>query len=165
MTRRLQIAVIGGGKCSRPIARAAAAVGAALARRGAVLVCGGLGGVMGAAASGAKRAGGLTIGVLPTYDLSAAHPAIAVALATGMGHARNVIVAASGDAVIALSGEHGTASEIALALKLGRPVVVLNAWEHVAGVRVARTPAEAVEVAIQLARPRARASGRRRRER
>ena len=126
MTRRLQITVIGAGECSPELAGAAEEIGAAIAAHGAVLVCGGLGGVMAAAAAGAERAGGVTVGILPTYDRTTANPGIDIVLPTGMGHARNVIVVAAGDAVIALPGEHGTASEIALALKLGRPVVALD---------------------------------------
>jgi len=126
--------------------------GSEIARRGAVLVCGGLGGVMGAAAAGAREVGGLTVGVLPSYGADSANSAIDITIPTGMGHARNVIVVASGDAVVALPGEHGTAAEIALAQTLGRPVVVLGAWEQLEGVTVAATPAEAVEAALVSAR-------------
>ena len=154
MSGRLQIAVIGAGQCTPELARSAEEIGAAVAVHGAVLVCGGLGGVMAAAAAGAKRAGGMTVGVLPTYDRATANAAIDIVLPTGMGHARNVIVVAAGDAVIALSGEHGTASEIAMALKLGRPVVALDSWGHMPGVVVAGSPAEVVEEAVARARRR-----------
>lgn len=152
MAARVQISVIGGGISSEPVTRAANAVGAEIAKHGAVLICGGLQGVMAAAASGARSAGGLTIGLLPTYDRASANPFIDVALPTGMGHARNVLVVAAADAVIALPGEHGTASEIALALTLGKPVIALGDWGHVTGVEVAPTPQAAVELALSRTR-------------
>jgi uncharacterized protein (TIGR00725 family) len=107
---------------------------------------------MAAAAAGARRAGGLTVGLLPGYDRTTANPFIDVVLPTGLGHARNVLVVAAADAVIALPGEHGTASEIALALTLGRPVVALGAWQHIPGVEVATTARAAVELALSRAR-------------
>ena len=146
--RRIQIAVSGAGTCSEPVALLAEEVGRQIARRDAVLVCGGLGGVMAAAARGAHDAGGLTIGILPTYDSKTANPWLDVVIPSGLGHARNVLVVASGDAVIALSGEQGTASEIALALKLGRCVVALQAWEEYVGVLHVASPEEAVSTAI-----------------
>jgi uncharacterized protein (TIGR00725 family) len=149
--RAIQIAVIGGSDCTSTVAELARETGSEIARQGAVLVCGGLDGVMGAAAAGAREAGGLTVGVLPSYDADSANPAIDVRIPTGMGHARNVIVVAAGDAVIALPGEHGTASEIALAQTLHRPVVALGAWQHVAGILIAELPAEAVRTAISSA--------------
>lgn len=152
MTQRsIQIAVIGRGECSDAVGRLAEEVGAEIARRGATLICGGLGGVMEAAARGAHGAGGLTVGILPTYDRHSANPWLDVVLPTGFGHGRNVIVAASGDAVIALPGEHGTASEIALAMTLGRSVVALNAWADCPGVVPANSPREAVDLALGLA--------------
>ncbi len=152
LQRRTQIAVIGGGRCPPRVDALAERVGAELARCGVTLVCGGLGGVMEAAARGARHAGGLTIGVLPTYDCGSANPWLDVIIPTGFGHARNVIVVASGDAVIALAGEHGTASEIALALTLGRRVVALNAWKQHEGVVLARSPRHAVELALAAVR-------------
>jgi uncharacterized protein (TIGR00725 family) len=151
MTRRLQISVIGAGTCSPELARCAERVGEAIASRGAVLVCGGLGGVMAAAAVGARRRGGLTVGILPSYRAEDANPDIDIVVPTGLGHARNALVAAAADAVIALAGEYGTASEVALALALGRPVVALDAWQTVAGVVAANGPEEAVEAAARLA--------------
>lgn len=150
--RRVQIAVIGAGACGPEVGGLAEQVGAAIATRGAVLVCGGLGGVMEAAARGARSQGGLSVGVLPGYEGRSANPNIDVVLPTGMGHARNVIVVSAGDAVIALPGEHGTAAEIALALKLGRPVVVLGTWSQVEGVERAGSATEAVDLALSRAR-------------
>ncbi len=159
MTRRIQIAVIGDGQPPVEVAHWAEEVGRLLAQRGAVVVCGGLGGVMAAAAQGAAAAGGLTIGILPTYDAATANPAIAVAIPSGMGEARNVLVVASGDAVIALPGSYGTQSEVALALKLGKQVIGVQAWGDVQGVQVAQTPAEAVDLALRAAQAALRSRG------
>ena len=149
--RTTHIAVIGGSSCSPETRELARATGEEIARVGAILVCGGLEGVMGAAAAGARAGGGLTVGILPSYERDSANPAIDVAIATGMGHARNVIVVASGDAVIALPGEHGTASEISLAQTLARPVVALGAWHDLPGVLVAQAPPQAVKLAVAAA--------------
>lgn len=105
------------------------AVGRGLAEAGAVLVCGGMGGVMEAAAGGAVKAGGKTVGILPTGSRLEGNPYLTIAVATGMGEARNAIVVRTADVVIAVHGEFGTLSEIALALKMGRPVVGLGTWE------------------------------------
>jgi uncharacterized protein (TIGR00725 family) len=149
----LQIAVVGAARASAELSGLAAEVGRLLAQRGATLVCGGLGGVMAAAARGARDAGGVTIGILPGESRADANDWIDYAIATGMGHARNLAVAASGDAVIAVGGEWGTASEIALARKLGRPVVVLAPAVTIEGegVHRAESPEEAVELALSLA--------------
>jgi uncharacterized protein (TIGR00725 family) len=148
--RRPQISVIGGSDASPEQLAAAETVGGLLAAHGCVVVCGGLGGVMEAVARGAKKGGGTTIGILPGDSAVAANPSIDHAVATGIGHARNLAVVASGDAVIAIGGEWGTASEIALARKLRRLVVVLGNAPRIEGdgiVRVA-TPGEAVEAAL-----------------
>jgi len=105
------------------------AVGRGLAEAGAVLVCGGMGGVMEAAAGGAMKAGGKTVGILPTSSRLEGNPYLTIAVATGMGEARNAIVVRTSDVVIAVHGEFGTLSEIALALKMGKPVVGLGTWE------------------------------------
>jgi uncharacterized protein (TIGR00725 family) len=147
----IAITVIGAGDAPTSNCELAFAVGRELAMRGAILVCGGRGGVMEAAASGARSAGGHTIGILPGYDRHAANPHIEFAIATSIGEARNVIVVASGDAVIALAGEAGTLSEIGLALKLGRPVVALRAWPHIPGLARADDLAAAVTLALDLA--------------
>jgi uncharacterized protein (TIGR00725 family) len=151
MALRKAIAVIGASDATEDVRNAAREVGIAIARAGAVLICGGLGGVMEAAADGARTAGGHTIGILPSYDRASANPHIEFAIATGMNHARNTIVVASADAVIALPGEAGTLSEIGLALKIGRPVVALGAWGHIAGVRKSENPQAAVTLACKLA--------------
>ena len=142
--RRLQIAVAGGRACSAATRRLARALGREIARAGAVLVCGGLGGVMEAVARGAAEEGGTVVGLLPGYAHRDGNRHLTVALPTGLGHARNVLVAAAGDVLVALPGEQGTRSEIALAQVLGRPVIGLGAWGRVAGVTRVRTAAAAV---------------------
>ena len=123
------IAVIGAGRCSEEIAQVAESVGRELARRGATLVCGGLGGVMEAACRGAKSEGGLTIGILPGSSRRETNLYVDIPVVTGLGEARNVIVVRTSQAVIAVDGEYGALSEIAYALKLGIPVVGLNTWQ------------------------------------
>ena len=142
------IAVIGGSAPDARTAALAEEVGRHLARSGAVLVCGGLGGVMEAASRGAKGAGGLTLGVFPGYDPASANPHIDLPVCTGMGHARNAIIAATAHALIALEGSHGTLSEIALGLKLGRRVIALGRRESPAGVLLAGSAEEAVRLAL-----------------
>jgi uncharacterized protein (TIGR00725 family) len=126
---------------------AAEAVGGELARAGAVLVCGGLGGVMEAACRGAHEAGGRTVGILPGADRAAANRFVDVAIPTGLGEARNALVVRSADALVAVGGGYGTLSEIALALKAGKPVVGLNSWD-IEGIDGAATPQQAVAAAL-----------------
>ncbi|MGH2634885.1 MAG: TIGR00725 family protein [Actinomycetota bacterium] len=132
------------------------AVGRGLARAGAVLVCGGMGGVMEAAAGGATEAGGKAVGILPTTSRLEGNPYLTVAIATGMGEARNAIVVRTADVVIAVHGEFGTLSEIALALKMGKPVVGLGTWElakageAVPAIVPAASPEDAVAKALEL---------------
>ena len=145
---RTIIGVIGDSDPDPETAALAEEAGAGIARAGAVLVCGGLGGVMQAAARGAKGAGGLTVGVLPTYEPESANPFIDIPIVTGMGHARNVIIAATAHALIAMSGAHGTLSEIAIGLKLGKRVVSLGRDESPAGVVSAPNAREAVRMAL-----------------
>jgi uncharacterized protein (TIGR00725 family) len=146
----VQIAVIGSGEEHEARAEE---VGRLIAEGGATLVCGGLDEVMAAAARGAKAAGGVTIGILPGESRAGANPWIDHVVVTGMGHARNLAVAASGDAVIAVGGGYGTLAEIAYARVLGRPVVVLDpGWDlGPEGIERASTPEEAVELALRLA--------------
>src|SRR6187431_984883 len=119
LTRRPQIAVIGRGAPHEELGALAEEVGRGIAERGAVLVCGGMGGVMEAAARGAREAGGDVIGIVPTEDVAPANPYVTHAVATGIGHARNLAVVASADAVIAIGGEWGTLAEIGFARRLG----------------------------------------------
>ena len=122
------IGVIGGGEVSSQVAELAEEVGREIARQGAVLVCGGLGGVMEAACKGASREGGLTIGILPGDNRLAANPYVKIPIVTGIGHARNVAVVKSSQAIIAIDGSYGTLSEIGHALQSGIPVIGLNTW-------------------------------------
>jgi uncharacterized protein (TIGR00725 family) len=126
--RPVQISVIGGGVGDDDMIADAEAVGRGIAEAGAVLVCGGRTGVMEAASRGAREAGGVVIGILPTLSPDDGNEHLTYGIATGVGHARNLAVVASGDAVIAVGGEWGTLSEIALARRLERPVVGLQTW-------------------------------------
>ena len=152
--RRPIVAVVGAGSCSAEEAALAEAVGRGLAEGGATLICGGLEGVMAAAARGARSAGGLTIGLLPGSSTADANPYIDIPIATGMGEARNLILVRTAWAVIAIGGEYGTLSEIAFALKLGRPVIGLDTWELSKqgrpsdAIMRASTPEEVVRLAL-----------------
>lgn len=152
MTNQRQsiVAVCAPGAPSAEEASAAEVVGRALAERGAILVCGGLGGAMAAACRGAKAAGGMTIGILPGTDPTAANPWIDVPICTGLGQARNVIVVASGQATIAIGGGIGTLSEIAFGLRLGRPVILLGGWAPILDTEQARRIIEAQEGSLRI---------------
>jgi uncharacterized protein (TIGR00725 family) len=152
MKRAAVIAVIGAGEAPPEVLDLAQETGRQIAAHGATLVCGGRGGVMEAAARGARERDGHTIGILPGYDQHSANPAIEFAIATGMGEARNAIVVASADAVIALAGEGGTLAEIGFALKLGRPLIALRSWPQLDGLYRAQDAAAAVAMALELAR-------------
>jgi uncharacterized protein (TIGR00725 family) len=141
----IQVSVIGSGVASE---QRAEEVGRLLAERGCTVVCGGLGEVMAAAARGAKSAGGTTIGILPGTTRADANEWIDHVVVTGLGHARNAVVAASGDAVIAVGGSYGTLTEIGFAQVLGRPVVILEPGLDVEGVPRAATPDAAVDFAL-----------------
>jgi uncharacterized protein (TIGR00725 family) len=141
------VAVIGPGDAEADVLVAAEAVGRELARRGAVLVCGGLGGAMEAACRGASESGGTTVGILPGNERSAANSYVAIAIATGLGEARNALVVRTADAVVAVGGGYGTLSEIGLGLKAGKPVVGLGSWE-IDGMTVAATAEQAVAAAL-----------------
>lgn len=145
----LQVSVVGSGTEHEERAET---VGRLLAEGGATVVTGGLGEVMAAAARGAKRAGGTTIGIVPAETRAGANQWLDHVVVTGIGHARNLAVVASGDAVIAVGGRYGTLAEIGLALTLGRPVVVLEPGWQVEGTERAQTPEEAVEFALAEAR-------------
>jgi uncharacterized protein (TIGR00725 family) len=123
-------------------------VGQLLAQAGAVVLCGGLGGVMEAVAEGAVQAGGLVVGILPGADRGAANPHLSVAIATGLGEARNAVLTCAADGVIAIGGGWGTLSEIALARRRGRPVVGLDTWP-LAELRMAESAQEAVEAVLK----------------
>jgi uncharacterized protein (TIGR00725 family) len=157
VTQQVQISVIGASEGEPEILRDAEAVGRGIAEAGAVLVCGGLTGVMEAASKGAAEAGGTVVAILPTLSPADANAYVTHAVATGTGHARNLAVVASGEAVIAVGGEWGTLSEIAYARKLGRPVVALQSWPlrnragTDLGIVEAKTAEEAVKAALSSA--------------
>jgi uncharacterized protein (TIGR00725 family) len=152
------LAVVGSASCDIATAALAEEVGHEIARLGAVLICGGRGGVMEAACRGARSAGGTTVGILPGTDRAQANPYVDIPIVTGLGEARNALVVRSADAVIAVRGGYGTLSEIALALKMGRPVVGLGTWQlhppshGESGLIAASTAGEAVQKAIALSR-------------
>ena len=152
------IGVIGDATCEPEVAALAEEVGRELGRRGVGLVCGGLGGVMEAACRGASGEGGLTVGILPGDDPSQANRYVQVPVVTGMGEARNIIVVKTSRALIAVEGRYGTLSEIAVALKIGRPVVGLRTWQlwrhgqPDSGIHYADSPLTAVEKALALAK-------------
>jgi uncharacterized protein (TIGR00725 family) len=158
----LHIGVIGESVCSARVAREAEQVGGAIARAGAVLLCGGLRGVMAAASRGAAEAGGVVVGLLPGFRRRDANRWVTIPIVTGMDQARNVVLVRSCDAVVAIGGMYGTLSEIALALKLGIPVVGLRTWrlQQPEGRRVplvvAATPEDAVARAVRAASRHAR---------
>lgn len=152
--RPVYITVIGGGRCDAVEYALAQSVGRLLGNQGAILVCGGLAGIMEAAARGAKEAGGVTIGILPGHDRTPANPYLDFSITTGLGHGRNLAVVSSGDAVIAIGGGYGTLSEIGLAAKIGRPVVILSGWrlqrdQGTEGVWYASSAQEAVTMALE----------------
>lgn len=153
----LVISVIGSGEADAETAALAEEVGRLLARRGVTVACGGLGGVMAAVCRGAKAEGGRTIGILPGDDPRDANPWVEVAVCTGIGYARNIIVVKTGWAVIAVGGAYGTLSEIGHALAEGIPVVGLRTWELARngarddGIIPALDPQDAVEKAVALA--------------
>lgn len=128
MKELIPIAVIGAGQCTKREAKLAEEVGRGIARAGAVLICGGLGGVMEAASRGASEAGGLTVGILPGENPKQANPYVKLAITSGVGRARNLAIVKSARAVIAVGGGYGTLSEIAYALQSGIPVIGLNTW-------------------------------------
>ena len=158
MTGPLYVSVSGSGDVPPEVSALAEEVGSLLAEAGAVVVCGGLGGVMEAVCRGAKSAGGTTVGILPDTERSDANDFVDITLPTALGESRNALVARAADALIAIGGEFGTLSEIALALKIGTPVVGLGTWElHRLGeivdaIEPAATPAEAVNLALRLAK-------------
>jgi uncharacterized protein (TIGR00725 family) len=162
LTRPVQISVIGKAEPDERLSPLAEDVGRRLAEAGAVVVCGGLTGVMEAVARGASGVGGTVIGVVPSSSTEEANPHCSHVIATGVGHARHLAVVSSGDAVIAVGGEWGTLSEIAFARGLGRGVVTVRSWEMSGpgemsggpGIEAARDPAEAVKLALRLAEPR-----------
>ena len=155
MTRKPVISVIGPHECSEWEAQAAERVGRLLASNGVTVICGGRGGVMEAVCRGAQEAGGVTIGILPGLNVEEGNQYLTIAIPTGLGEGRNVIVAQAGKAVIAIGGRFGTLSEIAFALKVGKQVVGLRTWDPLYSdgsrtpIQIVKTPEEAVELVLE----------------
>jgi len=147
--KRPLIGVIGASQASTEGVQLAEQVGALLAQHGALLVCGGLGGIMAAASRGCAEAGGEVIGILPGADAETANSHVTIPIVTNVGHARNVIIAHTAQALIAIEGEYGTLSEMAIGLKLGKRVVQLSCRHNLEETFVAKTPQQAVELALQ----------------
>lgn len=149
------VAVIGASSASPAEQEVAEEVGRRLAESGAILICGGRGGVMQAACRGAQKAGGFTVGILPGTDRGGGNPYLSLVLPTGLSHARNAVVIQASEAVIAVGGGAGTLSEIGHALKIGRPLVGLLTWEArrsgslISEIQVAETAEEAVERTLE----------------
>ncbi len=127
--RKKVVSVIGGHRCNRDVEQLAQKTGEIVAKVGAILVCGGYGGVMGLACKGAKSSGGLTMGIITSYDKKDANQYCDIVIPTGLGYARNVLVVQAADVVVALPGEYGTLSEIAYALQFQKPVISLGSWD------------------------------------
>jgi uncharacterized protein (TIGR00725 family) len=149
--RKPVIAVIGAGQCSKEQADRAAAVGRYVAEHGGVIVSGGRGGIMEGVCRGAAEAGGVAIGILPSSDKSEANPYVTYAIPTGLGEARNALVVRAADVVIAFPGKYGTLSEMALALKMGKPLISVGAWTLDDTVIQIDDPIEAATKALELA--------------
>ncbi|HPZ07163.1 MAG TPA: TIGR00725 family protein [Candidatus Eremiobacteraeota bacterium] len=152
----MYIGVIGQSQCNEEIASIAEEVGELIARNGAVMICGGMGGVMEAASRGARSAGGVTIGILPGFSREEANSYISISIPTGLGPARNLIIVRASDVLIAISGGYGTLTEIAFALHFGKPVIGLYTWglnregKDLQDIMIVRTPREAVSKAMEL---------------
>ncbi len=144
------IGVIGAAGCGDDIYELARKVGHGIAKTGAILVCGGLGGVMEGACRGAREAGGQTVGILPGPNKAQANPYVTIPIVTDLGHARNILVVRTSDMLVAISGGYGTLSEISIALKLGKPVVGLRTWPDMEGIHYVHTPDQAMEALQDL---------------
>ena len=149
MKRSIQIGVIGGREVGDELLRFAEEVGREIALRKAILICGGLGGVMEAACRGAKLAGGMTVGILPTANIEDANPYVDIAIPTNMGIARNAIIINSSDGVLAIGGKYGTLSEMAFAKQLDVPLVSLRSWQFDDTILTSDSPRTAVELLFQ----------------
>lgn len=144
------IGVIGAGRCDRDIYDLARTVGKVIADMGAVLVCGGLSGVMEGACRGAREAGGQTVGILPGPEKAQANPYVTIPIVTDLGHARNVLVVRSSDVLVAISGGYGTLSEISISLKLGKPIIGLQTWPNMEGIHYVNTPEEVSDALLSM---------------
>ena len=149
MLNKTHIGAIGAGECSTEIYGIAYEVGCLVGQNEWVLVCGGLGGVMEGAAKGCFENGGITVGILPSTEKRSANPFVTLAIPTGMGEARNVLVVRASDVVVAIAGGYGTLSEIGLALKIGKPVIGLKTWPGIDGIDYVETPDQAINMVVK----------------
>ena len=145
MYNKIHIGVIGAGDCPQEIFSIAIELGYLIGQNNWVLICGGLGGVMEGAAKGCYRAHGMTVGILPGNEKSAANPFIRLSIPTGLDEARNLLVVRASDVVVAIAGGYGTLSEIGLALKIGKPVIGIKTWTGIEGIHYVETPQMAIE--------------------
>lgn len=145
-----RIAIIGAGIANEELQNLAYKVGYSLGKEGAIILTGGLGGVMEAASRGAKEAGAITVGILPGAKAEEANPYILIPIVTDMGHARNVILVRSAEVVVSIGGGYGTLSEIALALKMWKPVIGLKTWENIPGVYYVQSPEEVLSKVFEF---------------
>jgi uncharacterized protein (TIGR00725 family) len=148
--RRKVVSVIGGHNCNKEVEQIAHNLGKKLAKVVDILVCGGLSGTMKAVCSGFKASGGLTIGIIPSYNKDDANDFIDIVIPSGLGFARNVLVVKSADVVVALPGEAGTLSEIAYSLQFGIPVISLKSWDIPGTIRVSTVDEVVKEVKNRL---------------
>jgi uncharacterized protein (TIGR00725 family) len=148
LKKKIRIGVIGGSKPDTKSRQVAFKVGQLIAEKGAILICGGLSGVMEAASRGAKQAGGLTLGILPGNSPQDANPYIDIAVATGLGYGRNSLVAMNSDVIIAIDGQYGTLTEIAYGSIYGKKIIGLGTWD-IQGVIKAESAEEAVNLALK----------------
>ena len=153
MGRPKYVGVIGAGECSDSTYQMARDLGSEIGKKGWILVCGGLGGVMEAAARGCNEGGGNTVGILPGLEKDSANPYIKIALPTGLGEGRNFLVVRASDVLVSIAGGYGTLSEIALALKINKPLIGLKTWENIQGIRYVSNPAEAIKKINELKCP------------
>jgi len=150
MKRPHHIGVIGAGECLDAAYQLARNIGFEIGKRGWVLICGGLGGVMEGAAKGCSEADGMTVGILPGLNKESANPYINIPISAGLGEGRNLLVVRASDVVISISGGYGTLSEIALALKIGKPVIGIDTWKDIKGVHYVSDHHEAIQKVVQL---------------
>ena len=148
MAKKIYIGVIGAGDCSQEIYNMASELGHMIAQNEWILICGGLGGVMEGAAKGCYKGGGMTVGILPGEEKESANPFIHLAIPTGLGEGRNLVVIRASDAVLSIAGGYGTLSEIGLALKMGKPVIGLKTWPSIDGVDYVETPQQAMDMVV-----------------
>lgn len=149
MYKKIHIGVIGAGDCPVETYNMASELGYLIGKNGWILICGGLGGVMEGAAKGCYKAGGMTVGILPGEEKLAANPFITLPIPTGLAEGRNLLVVRASDVVVAIAGGYGTLSEIALALKIDKPVVGLKTWPGIEGVDYVETPQQALDRVVR----------------